>query len=139
MTDIQVCVQPRPSTVNVTLAHLLLSAGACSWYTTLRRQLSIDISCPQDAQQQTRRPPLLLPIDGTDRRSDRQTDARPFHRPCSHTMQAVSKMHIATLFVLRQCRHCCWIVLCLNLMGQLSCLTKVLWNTALLLLKIIIG
>jgi len=63
MTDTQVCVQPRPSTVNVTLAHLLLSAvlqaplllstGACSWYTTLRRQLSIDISCPQDAQQQT--------------------------------------------------------------------------------------
>ena len=136
MTDTQVCVQPRLSTVNVTLAHLLLSAvlqaplllstGACSWYTTLRRQLSIDISCPQDAQQQTRRPPLLLPIDGTDRRSDRQTDARPFHRPCSHTMRAVSKMHIATLFVLRQCRHCCWIVLCLNLMGQLSCLAKVL-------------
>jgi len=47
MTDTQVCVQPRPSTVNVTLAHLLLSAvlqaplllstGACSWYTTLRQ------------------------------------------------------------------------------------------------------
>jgi len=37
-------------------AHLLLSADACS-----ALQLSIDISC---LQQQTRRPPLLLPIDG---------------------------------------------------------------------------
>ena len=44
-----------------------------------RPQLSIDISCPQGAQQQTRPPPLLLSIDGTDRR----TDAWPLHRPCS--------------------------------------------------------
>jgi len=123
--------------------------GAGSWFqrrgeaywkerSVIRREDNVDgrASVTKD---QTRRPPLLLPIDGTDRRSDRQTDARPFHRPCSHTMRAVSKMHIATLFVLRQCRHCCWIVLCLNLMGQLSCLAKVLWNTALLFLKIITG
>jgi len=79
-------VQPRPSAVNVTLpafanerraaALLLLSASAAG---TRRRQLSIDISCPRGAQQQTCRPPLLLSTDVTDRR----TDARPFHRPCS--------------------------------------------------------
>jgi len=34
-----------------------------------RPQLSIDISGPQGAQQQTRRPPLLLWIDGTDGRT----------------------------------------------------------------------
>jgi len=34
-----------------------------------RRQLSVDISCPQGAQQQTRRTPLLLSIDGTQRRT----------------------------------------------------------------------
>jgi len=39
--------------------------------------LSIDISCSHGAQQQTRRTPLLLSIDGTDRRTD-----EPFHRPC---------------------------------------------------------
>jgi len=44
-----------------------------------RPPLSIDISCQKGALQQTRRPPMLLSIDGT----DRQTDARPFHRPCS--------------------------------------------------------
>jgi len=31
-----------------------------------RHLLSIDISCPPGAQQQTRRTPLLLSIDGTD-------------------------------------------------------------------------
>jgi len=34
-----------------------------------RPQLSIDISCSHGAQQQTRRMPLLLSIDGTDRRT----------------------------------------------------------------------
>ena len=41
--------------------------------------LSIDIFCLRGAQQQIRRTPRLLSIDGTDGR----TDARPFHRPCS--------------------------------------------------------
>jgi len=38
------------------------------------------ISCPQGAQQQTRRQPLLLSISWTD---DGQTDTRPLHKPCS--------------------------------------------------------
>ena len=38
--------------------------------------------CPHSAQQQTRRTPLLS-IDGIDGRTHGQTDARPFHRPCS--------------------------------------------------------
>jgi len=75
----QVCVQPH-STVNVTLpafdterraaAPLPLSAGAC--YRSISPVLTA-------LDQQTRRTPLLLSIDGTDGR----TDARPFHRPCS--------------------------------------------------------
>jgi len=36
-------------------------------------QQSIDASCPQGAQQQTSRPPLLLSIDGTDRRTNERT------------------------------------------------------------------
>jgi len=39
-----------------------------------RSQLSIDICCLQGAQQQTRRTPLLLSIDGKDRRTDGRTD-----------------------------------------------------------------
>ena len=51
--------------------------------------LSVDISCPQGAQQQTNRlyaaalgtkqQTRPLSIDGT----NKQTDAAPFHRPCS--------------------------------------------------------
>jgi len=44
-----------------------------------RLPLSIDVSRPHGTQQQTRCTSLLLSIDGT----DGQTDARPFHRPCS--------------------------------------------------------
>jgi len=58
----QVCVQPRPLTLYVTLPHLLLSDGACCTAPTARLQLS---------------------IDGTDKRTDGWTDARPLHRPCS--------------------------------------------------------
>jgi len=47
--------------------HLLLSAGA--WYTAPAAAYLIDISCPQGAQQQIRRPRLLLSIDGTDGRT----------------------------------------------------------------------
>jgi len=40
-----------------------------------RQQLSIDTFCQQGPQQQTRRPPLLLSIDGTDGRTpDRYVD-----------------------------------------------------------------
>jgi len=46
--------------------HLLLSAGACS-----TAPAAVDrYLLPYGAQQQTRRPPLLLSIDGTDKRTD---------------------------------------------------------------------
>jgi len=57
----------------------MLSAGACSTALAARLQLSIDISCPQAAQQQTRWPLLLLSTDVT----DRQTDTRSLQRHCS--------------------------------------------------------
>jgi len=40
--------------------------------------IAIDISCSQSAQQQSRRPPLLLSIDGTDRQTGGLVD-RPLH------------------------------------------------------------
>ena len=49
-----------------------------------RRLLSFGISCPRGAaQQQSRRTPLLLSIDGTDGQTDGRTDARPFQWPFS--------------------------------------------------------
>ena len=65
--------------------HLMLSAAACC---TTYTQLSIDIFCSHGAQQQTRRRPLLLSIDGTDGR----TDARSSHKPCSATLRTASLM-----------------------------------------------
>jgi len=41
-----------------------------------QRLLSIDISCPQGAQQQTRRTLLQRSIDGTDRQTDGRTPDR---------------------------------------------------------------
>ena len=63
-------VQPRPSAVNMTLpafaaAPLLLSAAAVDRYIF-----------PHGVQQQNRRTPLLLLIDGTD--GHRETDVRRF-------------------------------------------------------------
>ena len=68
----------------------MLSAGACSTALAARLQLSIDISCPQAAQQQTRWPLLLLSTDGTDRRTpdhyrDTHTHTHPFNGPFSGT------------------------------------------------------
>jgi len=51
---------------------VLLSSPAAATRRRLR-QPSINISCPHGAQQQTRRTPLLLLIDETDRRTDRWT------------------------------------------------------------------
>jgi len=63
-------------------APMLLSHGAhCTTFAACP-QLLIDISCLQGAQQQTRCTPLLLPIDGTDRRTDHPL---PLCRPCSDT------------------------------------------------------
>jgi len=71
----RVHVEPCPSALNVSDAnrHLLLSAGACSTTPAARPQLSIDISCPHGAQQQTSRQPLPLSANGTDRRTDGRT------------------------------------------------------------------
>jgi len=72
-------------------APLLLNLAAAGTRCQ-RSQLSIDISCPLGAQQQTRRPPLLLSIDGTDRRMDGRTDRRTLDRfidPAAHTMRTV--------------------------------------------------
>jgi len=42
--------------------------------------------------------PLLLSIDGTDRRTDGRMDARPLHRPCSaHYAGSISNVHCRTL------------------------------------------
>jgi len=75
-----VCIEPPPSALNVTLPAIAAERRrTCS---TVRAARSI--SRQQGAQQQTRRPLLLLSIDGRDRRtkSDRRTDARALHRPC---------------------------------------------------------
>jgi len=59
-------------------------------------RLSIDISCLQGAQQQTRRTPLLLSIEQTDGPSDghadRRTDRGSTTSPCSNTVRAASVM-----------------------------------------------
>ena len=70
----QVCVEPRPSAVNMTLPAYATERRAAAQLLLAARRTpsSIDISCPRRAQQQTRR--TLLSIDGTDRRTDRQTD-----------------------------------------------------------------
>ena len=53
---------------------------ACSWYAPL----SINMSCPHCAQQQTHRPTATAAaIDRWDREMDWRTDAWPFHKPCS--------------------------------------------------------
>jgi len=64
---------------------------ACS-YGTQRRRLHAAVDRYQGAQQQTRRPPLLLSIDGSDGRTDKRTldrfiDTAPHTRP---TVWAVS-------------------------------------------------
>ena len=64
----QVYLEPRPSALNITLPAIATKRGCL--------QLSIDISFPLGALQQTRRTPLLLSIDGTYRQTDRQTDGR---------------------------------------------------------------
>jgi len=64
-----------------------MSAGALA---ARRPPLSIDISCPRGAQQQTSRPPLVLSIDGTDGRTDGLSDTEPLHRRLSHTERAVT-------------------------------------------------
>jgi len=76
---------------------LLLSAGACRRYRSTagtrsqRPQLSIDASCQQGAQQQTRRTPLLLSIDGKDTRTDERTDGRTLDRSINPALRMFAK------------------------------------------------
>ena len=61
----------------------------CRWAlasASLRRLLSIDIACQKGAQQQTRRPPLLL---ATDERTDGRTPER-YIDPAPHDARATS-------------------------------------------------
>ena len=61
------------------------STHICCWApapAARRPQLSIDTSCPQGAQQQTRWSPLLRSIDGTDRRKDGRPIPLHVKRPC---------------------------------------------------------
>jgi len=79
-------VQPPTSAVDVTLLAFAAErrAAAPLLLGTRRPPLSINISRPHGAQQQTRRTPQRLRSnDGTGKQTDRQTDTRPFHRPCS--------------------------------------------------------
>jgi len=46
----------------------------CCTAPAARPQLSIYVSCPKGAQQQTRRTPPLLSVDGTDGQTDGRTD-----------------------------------------------------------------
>jgi len=70
------------------LSAVQLSRAAAQLLLDTRRPpLSINISRPHGAQQQTRRTPRMRSNDGTDRQTDgqtdRETDTRPFHGPCS--------------------------------------------------------
>jgi len=65
--------------VNVTLPAFAAErrAAALLLLGARRQPLSIDISCPHGAQQQTRRTPLLWSNDGAGERADRWTDGHP--------------------------------------------------------------
>jgi len=79
----QVRVQLPTSAVNVTLLAFAAEhrAAALLLLGARRSPLSIDISCPHGAQQQTCH--MLWSTDDTDTQTDGRTDARPLHRPCS--------------------------------------------------------
>jgi len=63
-----------------------------------RRLLSINIFIPPGSQQQTRRTPLLLTVDGTGGWTDGRTDTRPFRRPCSaYYVGTINKMGTVSL------------------------------------------
>jgi len=69
--------------------HLLLSAGVSA---ALRPQraaaIDLYVLYPQGAQQQTRRPPLLLSIDGTDGWTDRLIVILIVHHPLTLSLLA---------------------------------------------------
>jgi len=66
----QICVDPPPSALNMTPPAFAVECLRLQHGTRNYRSIS---AADAGAQQQTRRPPMLLSIDGTDRR----TDGRP--------------------------------------------------------------
>jgi len=77
--------------------HLLLRPRSATplLLGTHRPPLSIDISCPRGAWQQTRRTQELPSIDGTDRQTYGQTDGH----------QTVTETLLSILFEQRQIAH----------------------------------
>ena len=82
----QLCVEPPPSALNVTLPAF--AAESRRPHPRARIYRSISVADAGD-QQQTRRPPLLLSIDGTDRWTDGQTPDR-YIDPAPHVLRAAS-------------------------------------------------
>ena len=81
-TSLQLCVEPP--------AMVLLAFAAECWRPQHGARSYRSISAAYTgAQQQTRRPPLLLSIDGTDRRADRRT-LGCYIDPAPPTVRAVS-------------------------------------------------
>jgi len=76
----QLCIQPRTSALSAPLPAFAAErrAAGCSRLQLLRGAASCRPISPAShgAQLQTRRTPQLLSIDGTDRRTDGQTDDR---------------------------------------------------------------
>jgi len=64
----QVCAEPPPQAVSVTLPAFAVERHGARSYRSLR---------PQGARQQTHRPHAAAAVDRWDRRTDGQTDGRP--------------------------------------------------------------
>jgi len=97
----------RISTAEIQLSYNLTSLCSASYVTcqrdtariccrtplllgARRPPLSIDISCPHGAQQQTRRTPRLRSNDGTDRQTEYGRTLDRFIDPAPRTVRAVS-------------------------------------------------
>jgi len=92
----QVRVQLPTSAVNVTLLAFAAEhrAAALLLLGARRSPLSIDISCPHGAQQQTCH--MLWSTDDTDTQTNRRMDGRTLDRyidPALHTMRPVSRIN----------------------------------------------
>ena len=75
------------SAINVALPTFAAQRRCC-W-----ASLSIDISGPHGAQQQTHRTPLPQSNDGT----DGQTDTRPLRRPCSAYFAIIKTLVVSSV------------------------------------------
>jgi len=89
LTNVQMkptCVKPRPSALNMTLPAFVAQRCRRSRYRPSWYAAPASASGAR-AQQQIRRTPLLLSIDGTDRRRDERAPDCYIDRP-PHTMRA---------------------------------------------------